>query len=76
MKKISVKTKQRNEWIDITHEVKNYVTQKNISSGLCTVYVPHTTAGVTVNENADPSVQRDIISHLSKLIPYSESFSQ
>ena len=64
---IEVRTRRRIEFIDITAEVAEKV--KNVSEGLCVIFCPHTTAGLTINENADPSVQSDIINHLAKIVP-------
>ncbi len=69
MREIKVSTRKRNEMIDITGDVQKVVTDENIQNGIAVVYVPHTTAGVTINEGADPSVQRDIIETLKKIIP-------
>ncbi|MBN2543005.1 YjbQ family protein [bacterium] len=69
MNRISVSTSSRNEMIDITRKVQDVVSQAGINEGICVVYVPHTTAGVTINEGADPSVQTDILSWLTKLVP-------
>jgi len=55
--------------IDITHEVRNQLNKMSAGDGLCCVYVSHTTAGVTINENADPDVQRDILYGLEKIAP-------
>lgn len=66
---INVKSKARNEFIDITEKIHEVVAEAGTNNGLCYVYVPHTTAGITINEGADPSVQRDIQNTLSKLIP-------
>ena len=70
VKYLNVKSRQRNEFIDITPRVEEVLRETGIKSGVCYVYVPHTTAGVTINEGADPSVQHDIISTLSGLIPH------
>jgi secondary thiamine-phosphate synthase enzyme len=75
MKEISVKTSSRVELIDITHLVEKVVSESKIKSGLCTVYVPHTTAAVTINENADPSVRKDIIAELNKIVPFDDNYS-
>ncbi len=64
-----LKTRRRSEFIDITSSVAEAVRTSGVVDGLCTVYVPHTTAGVTINENADPSVVRDMIAHLEHLVP-------
>ena len=69
IEKISISTKSREEFIDITSQVRQVVNKSGVGEGLCVVYVPHTTAGVTVNENADPSVSRDIIAMLARLVP-------
>ncbi|UCC66692.1 MAG: YjbQ family protein [Deltaproteobacteria bacterium] len=68
-KEIEVKTSTRMELVDITPQVKRVVEESGISEGMCSLYVPHTTAAVTINENADPSVKADIIGMLSQLIP-------
>ncbi len=75
MKQISVKTSSRVELIDITHLVEKVVSESKVKSGLCTIYVPHTTAAVTINENADPSVRRDIIKELNKMVPFDDNYS-
>jgi secondary thiamine-phosphate synthase enzyme len=68
-KDFSVSTKKRNEMIDITSRVNSIVKDSGITDGQVTVYCPHTTAGITINENADPSVQHDILLTLSELFP-------
>ena len=62
--------------IDITARVQQLVTRGKINSGFVIVYNPHTTAAVTINENADPDVQHDLLTKLEKLVPKSESFYQ
>jgi len=69
MEEISIRSSRREELIDITSEIQEIVDRKDIEDGFVIIYVPHTTAAVTINEGADPDVQRDIISTLSKLIP-------
>jgi len=69
MQSISVKTRKRNELVDITSEISRIVDQQDVVEGVVVVYVPHTTAGVTINENADPSVCHDILLTLEELIP-------
>jgi secondary thiamine-phosphate synthase enzyme len=66
---IQVKTKARNELVDITGQVEKVVEESGVAEGICVLAVPHTTAAVTVNENADPSVKADIIAKLSELAP-------
>ncbi|HHU63925.1 MAG TPA: YjbQ family protein [Clostridiales bacterium] len=64
-----IKTVKPQQFIDITDKVANEVKNSNVRSGIAVVYVPHTTAGVTINESADPDVVRDIISALDKTYP-------
>ena len=71
---LTIATRSRNEFVDITSQVQNVVRESGISEGLCTIFVPHTTAGLTINEGADPSVQRDILTHLHKIIPQDDDF--
>ncbi|HOT37331.1 MAG TPA: secondary thiamine-phosphate synthase enzyme YjbQ [Candidatus Latescibacteria bacterium] len=65
----SVPTRRKNEMIDITGAVFDIVRQRGIKSGICTVFVPHTTAAVTINENADPDVPRDILVAFERIVP-------
>lgn len=69
MREIIIKSRHRNEMIDVTEDVQVIIKNEKLLNGFVIVYVPHTTAGVTINEGADPSVQRDIIQTLKKLIP-------
>ncbi len=66
---IKVNTSRRQEFIDITENVRKIVRQSGIESGIALVFVPHTTAGITINEHADPSVKADIQNRLSELVP-------
>ncbi len=65
----AVKTQNRDELVDITGLVRQYVSESGIVNGQCLIYVPHTTAGVTINENADPSVKSDLLMALRKSFP-------
>ncbi|HOJ31142.1 MAG TPA: secondary thiamine-phosphate synthase enzyme YjbQ [bacterium] len=69
MHKIEIETTKRKEMIDITYMISNVLRKNSVDSGVCVVFTPHTTCGITINENADPSVQTDILSTLNKLIP-------
>jgi secondary thiamine-phosphate synthase enzyme len=69
MNTIEIRTKAREEFVDLTAEVGRIVAASGISSGVCVVTVPHTTAGVTVNENADPDVRADVGMVLRKIVP-------
>jgi len=68
-KQISVSTNKRNEFVDVTGEVSNAVKESGVKEGCVHLYVPHTTAAVTINENYDPSVKSDILNKLSDVIP-------
>jgi len=74
MHEIKITTNKRNQMIDITDQIQKIINKEKLQNGTVIVYVPHTTAGVTINEGADPSVQRDIIETLEKLIPESNSY--
>ncbi len=74
MKTVSVKTNARKQMLDVTAEVRKAVSESGIEDGMVVAYVPHTTAGITINENADPDVCRDILSHLGKLVPADKNF--
>jgi secondary thiamine-phosphate synthase enzyme len=67
---INIRTKSRTELLDITEQLCKWVRDSKVQNGLMILYVPHTTAAVTINENADPSVQQDILSELNRLIPF------
>ena len=75
MRTINIRTSRRSEMVDITALVEEEVRAADITDGICMVFVPHTTAGITINENADPSVQVDIQSVLSRLIPPGAGYS-
>lgn len=66
---IEVSTKSRQQLVEVTSMIEERVRKRGIRNGVCFIYVPHTTAGITVNENADPSVVRDILNTLDRLIP-------
>ncbi len=67
IRSLSITSRLQEELIDITAEVEGIVGKSGISEGLCVIYTPHTTAGITINENADPDVRRDIIRGLAHL---------
>jgi len=69
-----VKTDNKTDFVNITSEVENIVEQKKIKSGYCIVFVPHTTAAVTINESADPDVCQDIKYKLDNLIPWHDNY--
>lgn len=71
---LEVKTAGRQQVLDLTGEVARAVAESGVREGLCHLFVPHTTAGVTINENADPDVKRDILMALDKLVPDDPAF--
>lgn len=74
MKELLVKTNSKIEMIDITRQVQDIVQQSKVTHGICIVFVPHTTAAITINENADPAVLKDIITELNKIIPLQDNY--
>ncbi len=74
MFQIDVKTHNRVEMIDITKNIQDIVKKSKIKSGLCIVFCPHTTAGLTINENADPAVKSDIVMETNKIIPFDNNY--
>ncbi|HEX9916727.1 MAG TPA: secondary thiamine-phosphate synthase enzyme YjbQ [candidate division Zixibacteria bacterium] len=75
IKEIPIRTSSRVELVDITSKVEEVISASKVESGISIIFVPHTTAAVTINENADPSVQRDIIYELNKLVPFNDNYS-
>lgn len=69
MQTLNVKTKSRREFVEVTDEVQRVVSESGVREGLCVVYCPHTTAAVTVNENADPDVVHDMLLWMGRSIP-------
>ncbi len=74
MQEFSVRTRARVELIDITGEVKAAIRKENVRSGICLVFCPHTTAGITVQENADPDVTADLVKELNKIVPFDDDY--
>ena len=70
LKTLRIKTDRRTQLIDITREVQRVVQESGVASGICHVYVPHTTAGMAINEHADPDVARDVEGVLDRLVPH------
>ncbi|MBW2594188.1 MAG: YjbQ family protein [Deltaproteobacteria bacterium] len=71
---IPVKTGARTEMVDITAEIQGAVSASGMAEGFCMIYVPHTTAAVTINESADPSVKRDILMVLNQIVPWQADY--
>ncbi len=72
---IEIYTTAHSDMVDITNKINAIVENSNIKEGYCIVYVPHTTAAVTINENADPSVKKDILSTLNKIVPWNDKYT-
>jgi secondary thiamine-phosphate synthase enzyme len=75
MNELKIRSNKKNEMIDITIYIQEQVDKENIENGYVIIYVPHTTAGITINEGSDPSVQQDIIKQLEKIIPEEGAYS-
>ena len=75
IRQFRVQTKSRTELVDITQGVQRLVTESGIRSGVCYMYVPHTTSAITINENTDPNVGRDILKELNKVVPFDDQYS-
>ena len=67
---LTIKTHAQTEMIDITHKVQQFIESQPIKGGICMIYVPHTTAAVTINESADPNVREDIVMVLNQMVPW------
>jgi len=74
MIRIDVRTMKHTQMLDITGEVQRAVTQSGVKDGICVVFVPHTTAAVTINENADPDVVRDFTAEINKIVPWEDGY--
>jgi len=74
VKTLKITTNNRIDFVDITSQIRNIVTESNIENGIATVFVPHTTCGITINEGADPDVARDVLYQLEKLVPRDEGY--
>ncbi|UCF60052.1 MAG: YjbQ family protein [Anaerolineaceae bacterium] len=70
METITVRTREHSQLIDITREIQALVSESSMDAGIVNVFVPHTTAGITINESADPSVAHDILAVLDRLVPW------
>jgi len=74
MNTLQLQTRSSTELLDITREVQTLVSSSGVREGLCVVYVPHTTAGITINEAADPSVKADLLMELNKIVPFQDRY--
>ncbi len=71
---LNIKTTKRTQLIDITSDIKSLVNKSKIKEGIVCVFVPHTTAAITINENADPTVVEDMIKELNKIVPFEDNY--
>lgn len=74
LKTIGVRTSRHTQMIDITDEVARVVRESGVREGVCLIFVPHTTAAVTINENADPDVQVDFMREIDKIVPWEDGY--
>ena len=74
-KELKVKTPKREVLVNISSDIKRIVENSKVKEGVCRIFVPHTTAGITINENADPAVIKDIMMYLNKMIPQDSGFT-
>ncbi|MBN2509360.1 MAG: YjbQ family protein [Spirochaetales bacterium] len=71
---LKIQTNEATEFVDITSRVRRVIADAAVSDGICTVFIPHTTCGVTINEAADPDVKRDMLMELNKIVPLSDGY--
>ncbi len=69
-----VRTSKQTEFVDITRSVEEAVQKTGLKDGVCIIFIPHTTAAITINENADPSVPKDIVMELNKIVPFEDRY--
>jgi secondary thiamine-phosphate synthase enzyme len=73
-KKLSVSTTARSEMLDVTGDLRRLTGETGVTEGRLTVFVPHTTAGITINEHADPAVAEDILNHFESMVPWEKGW--
>ena len=74
LKQIEVRTSRHTQMIDITHQIRSAITESGVRDGICIVFIPHTTAAVTINENADPDVVRDFTTEIGRIVPWEDGY--
>lgn len=74
MQKFTIRTEEHNQMLDITTIVQKSVDESEVKDGMCYIFIPHTTAGITINEGADKNVSNDILETLSKLVPHNDTY--
>lgn len=70
----TIRTEHQSQFIEITAQIREIIREKRIQSGICQIFIPHTTAGITINENADPDVVHDILAQLDKIVPQHNNY--
>ncbi|SHH32801.1 secondary thiamine-phosphate synthase enzyme [Caloranaerobacter azorensis DSM 13643] len=71
---LQIKTENHTEFVDITERIQEIVINSKVKNGVCYIFVPHTTAGITINENADPDVKSDMLMELNKIVPFDDNY--
>ena len=74
VKQINVATSRHTQMVDISYEVQKAVAESGVTEGICVIYSPHTTAGITINENADPDVKQDFTTEMAKIVPWEDGY--
>jgi secondary thiamine-phosphate synthase enzyme len=74
IEELQIRTPKRSALVEITGEVRRLVSKSGVKEGICYIFVPHTTAGVTINENADPTVRSDLLRELDKVVPWDDGY--
>jgi secondary thiamine-phosphate synthase enzyme len=74
MTTISIRTLSKTAMVNITSRIQELITNSGVRSGICTIFVPHTTAGITINENADPDVVSDMLKEINKIVPFDDNY--
>ncbi len=74
METFQVRTSAKTDFIDVTQSVQEAVRKSGVREGICFIYIPHTTAAITINENADPTVPKDILMELNKIVPFQDRY--
>ena len=72
--RLDIRTSKHTQMLDITREIQRVVSESGVKDGLCTVFIPHTTAAVTINENTDPDVVRDFTTEIGKIVPWEDGY--
>ena len=74
IKELQISTQSRTEMVNVDRQVNEVIRESGVKEGICVLWVPHTTAGITINENADPAVVRDIIMEVNKIVPFQDQY--